>query len=110
MLQGSRVSHKAKLNESDIDIALRVDNATFFDLAEESLANAPLGTKLRAKKLRRIRTGQLSTFDLGTEFRELREELVDSRVPFAVQFSVLRMGSKLDTAPQYPINKGAQRE
>lgn len=96
---GSRVRGTARA-ASDIDVALRVDDKTFFDLAEKSLSRAHPGTKLRASMLKRINgNGQLSSFDLGPEFQRMRRELMDSESPFKVQFSVLRQGGKLDNGP-----------
>jgi len=100
---GSRVSGTARTG-SDIDVALRVDDATFFDLAERVLARARPGTHLRETMLDRIRrNGQLSSFDLGPEFQSLRRELLDSESPVSVQFSVLRKGGRLDTGPFIPL-------
>ncbi|WP_086824195.1 hypothetical protein [Allokutzneria sp. NRRL B-24872] len=80
----------------------------FFELAEKCLARARPGTELRKRTLSRIRgNGQLSSFDLGVEFTANRIELVDERVSFSVQFSVLRIGGKLDTPPYCSLNRGA---
>lgn len=99
VIHGSRVRGAARAT-SDIDVALRVSDREFFDLAERSLARAHPGTRLRESMLRRInRNGQLSSFDLGPEFQRLRRELLDSQSPVRVQFSVLRRGGRLDTGP-----------
>lgn len=104
VLHGSRVRGTARA-ASDIDVALLVDERTFFDLAEQSLSRARPGTRLRETMLRRIRrNGQLSSFDLGTEFQGLRRELVDTHSPVAVQFSVLKRGGRLDTGPFLPLD------
>ncbi|WP_156050966.1 nucleotidyltransferase domain-containing protein [Allokutzneria albata] len=101
--QGSRVRGEAK-GSSDIDIALRVDDKTFFELAEIALARAGPGSKLRKSMLARIRrNGQLGSFELGPEFIALRKEFCDSEAPFAVQFSVPRVGGRLDTPPFRPL-------
>lgn len=101
---GSRVRGDAR-PDSDIDVALIVDRDTFFDLAERSLARAPEGTRLRRTMLRRINeNGQLSSFDLGTDFTHLRRELMDAHVPHRVQFSVLRQGGKFDNGPFLPLD------
>lgn len=101
---GSRVRGAAR-NDSDIDVALIVDDDAFFDLAERSLARAPSGTRLRKSMLRRINeNGQLSSFDLGTDFTALRRELMDTHVPHKVQFSVLRRGGKFDNGPFLPLD------
>lgn len=101
---GSRVRGTAH-NASDIDVALRVDDKTFFDLAEQKLARARPGTKLRKAMLDRINgNGQLSSFDLGTDFQRLRRSLLDSESPHKVQFSVLRKGGRLDTGPFTPLD------
>jgi hypothetical protein len=100
---GSRVKGAAR-NVSDIDIALRVDEKTFFDLAEKVLSRARPGTRLRETMLRRIRqNGQLSSFDLGPEFQALRRELLDANSSVPVQFSVIKIGGKLDTGPFLPL-------
>ena len=107
VVQGSRVSGTARVsgrNLSDIDVALRVDEATFFDLAEKVLTRARSGTRLRETMLKRIReNGQLSSFDLGQEFQTLRRKLLDSETSLRVQFSVLKKGGKLDTGPFLPL-------
>jgi predicted nucleotidyltransferase len=101
---GSRVRGTAR-PDSDIDVALIVDDKTFFDLAERSLARAPDGTRLRRTMLRRINeNGQLASFDLGTDFTHLRRELMDTHVPHKVQFSVLRRGGKFDNGPFLPLD------
>jgi hypothetical protein len=103
LAHGSRVRGTARA-ASDIDVALRVDDKTFFDLAENALSRAHPGTKLRASMLKRINgNGQLSSFDLGPEFQRMRRELMDSESPFKVQFSVLRRGGKLDNGPWLPL-------
>jgi hypothetical protein len=100
---GSRITGTAR-NVSDIDIALRVDEKTFVDAAEKALSRARLGTRLRESMLRRIRqNGQLSSFDLGQEFQALRRELLDANSPVPVQFSILKIGGKLDTGPFLPL-------
>lgn len=99
VIHGSRVIGTARTT-SDIDIALRVDDTTFFELAERVLGRARRGTRLRAAILDRIRrNGQLSSFDLGVEFQSLRRKLVDAESPVPVQFSVLKIGGRLDTGP-----------
>ncbi len=112
VVQGSRVRGAARttprpdlgLDVSDIDVALRVDDATFFDLAERVLARARPGTRLRETMLDRIRrNGQLSSFDLGQEFQSLRRQLLDAESPVPVQFSVLRRGGRLDTGTFLPL-------
>jgi len=104
VIHGSRVRGTARAT-SDIDVALRVDDSTFFNLAEQALSRARIGTRLRATMLRRIRrNGQLSSFDLGTEFQRLRRDLLDLESPVPVQFSVLRRGGRLDTGPFLPLN------
>lgn len=81
-------------------MALRVNDKTFFNLAEKSLSRAPLGTRLRASMLRRINVnGQLSSFDLGTDFQTLRRQMLDPESPFKVQFSVIKTGGKFDNGP-----------
>lgn len=104
VVQGSRAKGLAK-NTSDIDIALRVDDKTFFDLAERSLARTHPGTRLRDTMLRRINVnGQLSSFDLGTDFTRLRRLMLDPESPFKVQFSIIRKGGKFDNGPFIPLN------
>jgi hypothetical protein len=101
---GSRVRGTAR-PDSDIDVALIVDDDAFFDLAERSLSRAPAGTRLRKTMLRRINeNGQLASFDLGTDFTHLRRELMDTHVPHKVQFSVLRRGGKFDNGPFLPLD------
>lgn len=101
---GSRVRGTAR-TDSDIDVALIVDDDAFFDLAERSLARAPAGTRLRRTMLRRINeNGQLASFDLGTDFTALRRDLMDVHVPHKVQFSVLRRGGKFDNGPFLPLD------
>ncbi|GAA4602551.1 putative nucleotidyltransferase [Actinoplanes octamycinicus] len=102
VVQGSRARGTARAG-SDLDVALRVDEQTFFDLSEQMLSRARLGTKLRERMLRRIRkNGQLSSFDLGHDFQNLRHTLLDPESPYDVQFSVLQIGGKLDTGPFIP--------
>lgn len=100
VVHGSRVKGTATA-ASDIDVALRVDEATFFELAEKCLARTYPETRLRKKMLDRIRNnGQLSSFDLGRNFSQLRREFLDVASPVeTVQFSVLKKGGKLDTGP-----------
>ena len=82
-----------------------MDDRTFFDLAERSLARAHPGSRLRRTMLRRINeNGQLSSFDLGTQFTHLRRRLMDAEVPFPVQFSVLRRGGPFDNGPYIPLD------
>ncbi|WP_328470037.1 nucleotidyltransferase domain-containing protein [Actinoplanes sp. NBC_00393] len=103
VVHGSRVRGTAH-PKSDIDVALRVNDRTFFELSEKALARARPGTKLRNSMLRRINgNGQLSSFDLGPEFQRLRHDLLDPESPHPVQFSVLRKGGKLDTGPFRPL-------
>lgn len=104
VVHGSRVKGTATA-ASDIDVALRVDEATFFELAEKCLARTYPETKLRKTMLERIRkNGQLSSFDLGTQFSQLRREFLDAASPVeTVQFSVLKKGGKLDTGPFLPL-------
>ncbi|MEV6304807.1 nucleotidyltransferase domain-containing protein [Actinoplanes sp. NPDC051861] len=103
VVQGSRVRGTARPS-SDIDVALRVDDRTFFELSEKALARARPGTRLRESMLRRINgNGQLSSFDLGPEFQRLRHDLLDPESPHPVQFSVIRVGGKLDTGPFRPL-------
>jgi len=103
VVHGSRVRGTARAR-SDIDVALRVDDRAFFELSEKALARARPGTKLRASMLKRInRNGQLSSFDLGAEFGRQRHRLLDAHSPHVVQFSVLRIGGKLDTGPFRPL-------
>jgi hypothetical protein len=90
---------------SDIDIGLRVDEKTFFDLAEVALSRARPNTRLRRSMMKRIENGQLSSFDLGTDFTELRKSVVDSTIKFDVQFSVLKEGGKMDTGPFISLGK-----
>jgi hypothetical protein len=100
---GSRIRGTARA-ASDIDVALRVDEKTFFNLAEKALSRARPGTRLRTSMLKRINgNGQLSSFDLGPEFQRMRRGLMDSESPFKVQFSVLRKGGKLDNGPWLPL-------
>lgn len=55
--------------------------------------------------LRRIRdNGQLSSFDLGTDFTRRRQELVDVHVPVKVQFSVLRRDGPFDNGPYISLD------
>ena len=104
VVQGSRLRGAAH-NASDIDVALRVNDKEFFDLAERSLARTHPGTRLRATMRKRINEkGQLSSFDLGTDFQRLRRQLLDSESPYPVQFSVLRKGGTLDTPPFLPLD------
>ncbi|WP_033339737.1 nucleotidyltransferase domain-containing protein [Catenuloplanes japonicus] len=103
-VHGSRARGTAR-SDSDIDVALRVDDRTFHDLAQRALARAPEGTRLRRTMLRRIRNnGQLSSFDLGTEFTNRRQALLDSHVSVPVQFSVLRRGGPFDNGPYIPLD------
>jgi hypothetical protein len=104
VVQGSRAKSLAK-NASDIDVALRVDDRTFFDMAEKVLARARPETRLRASMLRRINVnGQLASFDLGTDFTRLRRAMLDPESPYKVQFSVIRKGGKFDNGPFIPLN------
>jgi hypothetical protein len=104
VIHGSRVRGTAR-NDSDIDVALRVGDREFFDLAERCLERTHPGTRLRETMLHRINhNGQLSSFDLGTDFQRLRRQLLDSESPFPVQFSVLRRGGRLDTGPFTPLD------
>ncbi len=103
VIHGSRVRRTAR-NASDIDVALRVGDREFFDLAERCLARTHPGTRLRETMLHRINhNGQLSSFDLGQDFQRLRRQLLDSESPVPVQFSVLRRGGRLDTGPFSPL-------
>ncbi|BBH70840.1 hypothetical protein ACTI_75250 [Actinoplanes sp. OR16] len=103
VVHGSRVRGTARA-KSDIDVALRVDDRTFFELAEKALARTYPGTRLRNTMMKRINgNGQLSSFDLGPEFKRLRLDLLDPHSPQVVQFSVLRIGGKLDTGPFRPL-------
>ncbi|GAA4023505.1 hypothetical protein GCM10022247_54840 [Allokutzneria multivorans] len=104
VIQGSRVKRTAR-TDSDIDIALRVNDEKFFETAERVLDRTRPGTKLRQRRLDRIRhNGQISSFDLGPEFIELRQKLLESEFPHKIQFSVLRIGGRLDTPPYRRIN------
>jgi hypothetical protein len=103
VVHGSRVRGTARTG-SDIDVALRVDDRAFFDLSEKALARARPGTRLRQSMLRRINgNGQLSSFDLGSDFMRRRRALIDEHSPHVVQFSVLKVGGKLDTGPFRPL-------
>ncbi|MEU4561122.1 nucleotidyltransferase domain-containing protein [Actinoplanes sp. NPDC023936] len=103
VVHGSRVRGTARTG-SDIDVALRVNDRTFFELSEKALARARPGTKLRDSMIRRINgNGQLSSFDLGSDFHRRRRDLLDAETPHKVQFSVLRIGGKLDTGPFRPL-------
>ncbi|GIF07833.1 nucleotidyltransferase domain-containing protein [Actinoplanes siamensis] len=103
VVQGSRVRGTAR-STSDIDVALRLDERSFFEHAELMLGRAPIGTRLRKSMLRDIRqNGQLRSFTLGHEFQVLRRRLLDSESPFEVQFSAIRIGGRLDTGPFIPL-------
>ncbi|MGL6096661.1 MAG: hypothetical protein ACRC7O_12805, partial [Fimbriiglobus sp.] len=124
VVQGSRVAGKPRevprtvfnketgrhefLDVSDIDIALRVDAKTFFELAEVALARARPGTRLRETMLKRIReNGQLSSFDLGSEFQRLRiQHLAPSIEHLPIQFSVIKVGGKFDNGPFVSLKGG----
>jgi hypothetical protein len=63
--------------------------------------------------LRRIRqNGQLSSFDLGSDFQRLRFQILEPLAPTRqlqkaqgrVQFSVLRRGGKLDSGPRASLD------
>ena len=103
VVQGSRARGAARAS-SDIDVALRIDENTFFELAQQALARARPGTRLRETMLRRVRRGQLSSFDLGQEFQALRREFLDSTSHVPVQFSVIKRGGSFDTGPFIPLN------
>ena len=104
VVHGSRVQGTARA-ASDIDVALRVDEKTFFELAEKALSRTRPETRLRESILDRIRrNGQLSSFDLGPEFQRLRHAILDQKSPIEkLQFSVLKVGGRLDTGPFLPL-------
>lgn len=110
VLQGSRLRGTARettyvdadgiLREiSDVDVALVVDEKTFFNLAEKALSRAHRGTRLERTIKRRIANGQLSAFDLGSEFEVSLRQTARLNSPYPVQFSVLKRGGKLHTPP-----------
>lgn len=124
VVQGSRVAGKPRetaravfnketgriehLDVSDIDIALVVEPKVFFGVAETALARARPNTRLRASMLRRIQeNGQLSSFDLGSEFQQLRLHLLAPSIEhLPIQFSVIKKGGKFDNGMQVPLNGG----
>jgi predicted nucleotidyltransferase len=103
VFQGSRIRGTAR-PDSDLDIALVVDDKKFFDLAEKALSRAHLGTRLRKSMMRRImENGQLSAFDLGSDFQVMLRERLQTLSPYKIQFSVLKQGGKLHTGPFHKI-------
>ena len=98
VVQGSRVRGTAR-PDSDIDIALRVDEETFFNFAHQRISSAPPGTKLRATLLKAARKGKLSTFDISREFNPILKRLLRPHSPFEIDFSIIKKGSKYDTGP-----------
>jgi hypothetical protein len=56
--------------------------------------------------MRRINeNGQLSSFDLGTDFTLARQEKLDYNVNFPVQFSVIKKGGKFDNGSFISVGK-----
>jgi predicted nucleotidyltransferase len=99
---GSRVKGTAKVSAeyvSDIDVALRVDDETFFNFAQNRISSVHAGTELQKTLLRAARKGKLSAFDIGPQFNEILYRRLAPHSPFDIDFSMIRKGSKLDTGP-----------
>jgi hypothetical protein len=57
------------------------------------------GTRLYRQILKAGRKGKLSSFEVGPEFNQLRIWTLDPAVSYDVDFSIIRVNSKLDTGP-----------
>ena len=102
VIQGSRVKGTARINGrnvSDIDIALRVDERTFFDFAQKRLESVPKDSNLYKTLLKAARKGKLSRFDISREFNQLFQKILKPNSPYDVDFSIIKIGSQYDTGP-----------
>jgi hypothetical protein len=95
--------------DSDIDLILRVNSDTFEKLVDEAKAHIP---KLNSEMVRQINQKALGRFVLGARgwhpnfHSTFYDDFVNPlNLPFQVDFSVVQMGSKLDTGPFIQIGR-----
>jgi hypothetical protein len=103
-VHGSRAKGISKVGK-DIDVILRVDEKAFFEFTQARIASVRQGTKLHKTLLKAARKGKLSRFDISPEFNKILRKYLHPTVPYDIDFSIIKIGSKFDTGPFIPIGR-----
>ena len=106
-VQGSRVPGAEGYPprpDSDIDLALRLDQASYDRFAQDLLSGIRPSTDLYAAVAKDVSKGKISKFSIGGGFSRDVYDSLTSKYGINVQYSVILVGSEYDTGPFIPIN------
>lgn len=98
-VHGSRANHTAETG-SDLDIAIRVDAATFARIHQQRFGQPNPGSAKARTRQHALATGKIQAGELG--LRSLRREVSD-QVGIEIDIAVVRIGSPFDRGPWIPL-------
>lgn len=101
VVQGSRANGTASV-DSDIDIAIKVDESKFNTLVEESFGTPNAGSAKERTMNHAIETGKIQAGEAGLS--GLRKGL-ESKYGMKVDISIVKKGGKFDNGAQIPLKK-----
>ncbi|MFL6244945.1 MAG: Ig-like domain-containing protein [Thermoanaerobaculia bacterium] len=101
VVQGSRAAHTNR-PDSDLDIAILVDDATFDKIIQRRFKTPNPGSANERTMQHAIKTGKIQAGEAG--YRQLRKALEQS-LGMEVDVSIIRAGGPFDKGPTVPLRK-----